>query len=73
MCRDFGKLIGIAVAINERRDLFLDRFCGDMKQIGPNRNAIHLFIFRIDSIDLDFYPSGLRQLLASADAEARFR
>ena len=69
---DFRKLVGVAIAINKRRDLFLDGFCGDMKKIGANGNTLDLVILGIERIDLHLHPRGLGELLFGANAETRF-
>ena len=43
-----------------------------MKQVGPNRNVVHLLIVRIEGVDLDLHPGGFRNLFVGANAEPCF-
>ena len=66
------ELVGVAIAINERCNLFFDAFCSDMKEIGANSHAIDLLILGIERIDLDLHACGLGGLLFGLNAETRF-
>ena len=52
---DFRELVGVTIAINKRRDLFFDRLCGDVKEVGANKNAILFLVLGIERVDIDFY------------------
>src|SRR5262249_6378441 len=69
---DFRELVIITVAVNKRRDLFFDRLCSDVKEVGANKNTVLFLVLGIERVDVDFYPSGLCNLLFGADPETRF-
>ena len=69
---DFRELVGVTIAINKRRDLFFDRLCGDVKEVGANKNSVLFLVLRIERVDVDFYSRGFCNLLFGADPETRF-
>src|SRR5215208_8525536 len=52
---DFRELVGVTIAINKRRELFFDRLCGDMEEVGPNKNAVLFLVVGIERVDVDLY------------------
>ena len=69
---DFRELVGVTIAINKRRDLFFDRLCGDVEEVGANKNAVLFLVLGIERVDVDFYSRGFGSLLFGADPETRF-
>src|SRR6266853_726186 len=71
--RDFGKLIGVAIAINERCELLLRYFRRDVEKIDMRCDALDFRVILIDRVDADIDPFGLPGLFVRAHAEPRFR
>ena len=79
---DFRELVGVTIAINKRRELFFDRLCGDVEEVGANKNAVLFLVIGIERVDVDFYSrlrrgsggqaGGFGSLLFGADPETRF-
>src|SRR5947207_2850934 len=70
---DFGKLIGVAIAINEWRDLLLRYFRRYVEKIGVYGDALDFRVVFIDRVDADLDAAWFSGLFARAHAETRFR
>jgi hypothetical protein len=64
---DFRELVSVTIAINKRRDLFFDRLCGDVEEVGANKNAVLFLVLWIERVDVDFYSGGFCDLFFGAD------
>src|SRR5437773_11468772 len=68
---DFGKLIGVAIAIKEWRDLLLRHFRRDVEKIDMHCEALDFGVVFMDCVDADLDAAWFSGLFGGAEGETR--